>query len=160
MSVLKVLGFLNVFPATLLNAVWIVPLVLMKQFRRFKKRTEFSIYLIPLSVVPDSFLDKRLQKYAGCAIGAFILIREDSVSEDYLARTLIHEETHVLQQYYYGIFMPVIYVICSIAIFIFYPNKHSYYDNPFERQARKRAGQTVDIPRENWNNPEDRWLWW
>jgi hypothetical protein len=72
--------------------------------------------------------------------------------------TLVHERRHALQTYVFGIFQPILYVIFTLWIFAFHRSKHSYYDNPFERDARRTAGQNMmdDI---NWAGKK-RWLWW
>ena len=39
--------------------------------------------------------------------------------------------------------------------------KHAYLDSMWERMARKRAGQLVDVPPEQWmHGKDDIWPWW
>jgi hypothetical protein len=39
--------------------------------------------------------------------------------------------------------------------------KHAYLDNWFERQAREKAGQLVDVPPYRWmHGKDDVWPWW
>ena len=74
---------------------------------------------------------------------------------------IAHEETHSFQQYVLGPLFWIAYVLIQGFIWIFMRNKHSYYDHPFEIQARRRAGQPLVIPREQWRDGRfDRWPWW
>lgn len=76
-------------------------------------------------------------------------------------RIFLHEQEHCFQQYKYGVFFLILYVLESLRIFFFDRSKHSYLDNRFEREARAAAGQRVDIPREEWpQGPSDYWIWW
>lgn len=168
MNFLKTLGFIHALPVTALSLFFVLPMLIGKQVRkiRFKDYTDEGVQLlvlcIPLEVVPGSWLDRHSKYWWGMSMGAFIIVRDvgRQLDRNKLARTIKHEQMHTMQQYALGIFQPIIYVICSVFIYIFMPNKHSYYDNPFERQARKFAGQQVNIPREEWSDPSDRWIWW
>lgn len=72
-----------------------------------------------------------------------------------------HELRHVLQNYMWGFLFYPAYILDSFYLWLFKRNKHAYLDNYFERDARKFAGQKVDIPREEWpEGPYDRWPWW
>ncbi len=76
-------------------------------------------------------------------------------------RTLNHEKRHCYQQYVLGVFLLIAYVVNSVFIWLFLKNKHSYYDNWFERDARKYAGQPVEIAKSEWaDGPNSRWAFW
>lgn len=79
-----------------------------------------------------------------------------------MSRTRLHELEHCRQQFVWGpLFYPV-YLLASVWIWLAGPaDKNAYYDNPFERAARKAAGQRVDIPPAHWRDGKgDRWPWW
>jgi hypothetical protein len=97
----------------------------------------------------------------GCSIPHCIILRWD-VPIKYREEVIMHENCHEQRQWeVYGIFQPVLYFSFTIFIWLFLKNKHSYLDNPFERQARKAAGEPVDIPRDKWpQGPNDRFPWW
>jgi hypothetical protein len=59
--------------------------------------------------------------------------------------TLKHELKHVDQTMRLGIFWPIFYYGSMLAIKWGCPGSDSYYDNPFEIDARRHAGQIVDI---------------
>jgi len=76
-------------------------------------------------------------------------------------RTVLHERQHAVQNFYGGIFHWMLYLGHSVFIFIFQKDKHAYADNWFERDARRAAGQKVDLTRDEWYwGPDDRWPWW
>lgn len=87
--------------------------------------------------------------------------RDDKSDDAWVTRTIVHEGTHCRQFLILGLLQPLLYLGHSGFIFFFQKSKHAYLDNWFERQARKRAGQLVDIPREKWpQGTNDRWPWW
>lgn len=97
--------------------------------------------------------------WAGYAWGNVVFV-VDTDTERW-DRTVRHELKHVFQQYIFGTLQPIIYFLVSIFIWLFVRKLHSYYDNPFERQARRYAGQRINIPKSKWKDgPEDRWAWW
>ena len=93
--------------------------------------------------------------------GPMVIIRRDNMDAASIDRTRKHEIRHCWQQFIFGIFHYPFYLLMSIFIWLFLKAKHAYLDNPFERDARRAAGQRVDIPREQWpHGPNDSWPWW
>lgn len=150
--------------ALILGNVWALPNTVFSAFYLFAMFVagqigfgRFTDWAIALTVKPGSFVHRKMESggWAGWSSGVFIILRNDYSNNQ---RTIAHEERHVLQQMVFGVFQPIVYFLASIFIFAFMSNRHSYYDNPFERDARKAAGQQVDIPKEVWKG--DRWSWW
>lgn len=81
-------------------------------------------------------------RWAGHAIGNVVVLKQN-VSEENV--TVKHELTHVDQCMILGIFQPIIYLLCYVATKASCKNSHPYYDNLFEIDARRSAGQLVDI---------------
>ena len=111
----------------------------------------------------DGWVTKLLRKryYKGFSIGNNAFVVPDELDDAVDMRTIDHERTHCRQQFKFGIFFPILYILESLRIFFFVKDAHSYYDNCFEVEARKNAGQMVKIPRSLWiHGPEDRWIWW
>ena len=70
-----------------------------------------------------------------------------------------HELSHYLQMAKWGIILfPILYLGSSIIIYLFQKQKHAYHDNVFEKDARERAGEEVETPREKWKT-QSRWFW-
>jgi hypothetical protein len=149
-------GNLWALPNTIVSAIYLGVFAILG----WVKFESFEQWSIKLSVRPGSgWLWDQMKNgnWAGWSSGAFIVIRDDFIN---VHRTIIHEERHVLQQYVFGVFQPILYFLASVFIWVFLRSRHSYYDNPFERDARRSAGQRVDIPKEAWRDPNDRWAWW
>lgn len=147
-----VFGNIWMLPNSLVSALYLGVFRLFGQvhFRGFGR------WSIQLEVRKDSWLWRYMGKggWNGWASGVFIIMR------DFYDKGVIHEERHVIQQMIFGVFQPITYFLASVFIWVFYRSKHSYYDNPYERDARKAAGQQVDIPKSWWKDPNDRWAWW
>jgi hypothetical protein len=74
--------------------------------------------------------------WGGHAIGDVIVVQPFVISE-----TVEHELEHVRQCRTLGIFQPILYGLFWIAIKLGCPRSNPYRDNPFEREARRAAGQ-------------------
>lgn len=150
---LKTVGHLWMLPNTIISGAYILPLCLIGQIR-FNR---FALSGVECRTVKAGWLDDSLRvgDWLGWTSGCFVILRHDAGG-----RTLPHEERHVRQQMVFGLFAPILYFFASLFIFLFLKDLHSYYDNPFEVDARRFAGQPVKIPRDAWANPRDRWAWW
>lgn len=80
--------------------------------------------------------------WTGHAIGNVIVMNEKYLDKQ---KFLLHEQKHVDQMMNLGIFQPIIYGLCYVGIKLGCPGSHPYYDNPFEIDARRHAGQLIDI---------------
>jgi len=68
-----------------------------------------------------------------------------------------HELRHCEQQFLFGVFYYPVYTLVSLVIYWLFVHLHPYFDNPFEVDARKAAGQPERILTKD---TDDRWLWW
>lgn len=155
--ILRVIQFFWVLPLTVI--VWllyILPLWLLARDYRFVRVLEPGIIMLELVNIDVSAWHTRLWRdWGGVGLPCAVLLRARYATDPKLIR---HELEHCYQLFRWGIFQPIIYVFTSLFIYFFVPSKHPYYDNPFERQARRVAGQVVDIPRSKWGS--SRWIWW
>jgi hypothetical protein len=100
------------------------------------------------------------QKWWGCSLPHTLILHWD-IPDKYIDGVISHEFDHEHKWENWGIFFTPAYWGATIFIWLFQKNKHAYLDNPFERSARKAAGELVDIPRERWmDGPNDRFPWW
>jgi len=79
----------------------------------------------------------------GHAIGN-IVVMNDSLDTQRGRITLRHEQEHVHQGMVLGVFLPILYALAYVGL-RFCRYAHPYYDNPFEVDARRAAGQVVDV---------------
>ena len=149
-----ILGFLFCLPITVACWAFVLFLFLLGQINRVEARRDLTLIWW---LNPNGFFYRAFPQWNGFSIGAnvFIFTNCDRKKNE---RTELHERKHSHQWYTYGGIFPVIYILESLRIFFFIKDKHSYYDNEYERAARKYAGQQVNIPRSFWKG--DRWIWW
>ena len=156
---LNVVGFIWLLPVNILVWFWLIILLLKGSIEEVTLQPNLALRW---DVANDSKLYKLMHKdnWFGFVLGNNVIVVDDDPYEQF-AQFIMHENVHVAQNYVFGIFFYPAYFIVSTFIFCFLWEKHAYLDNPFERQARKLAGQRVDIPREEWpQGPHDRWSFW
>jgi hypothetical protein len=154
-----VLGFLWTLPTSILG--WILGIILY-----FSKQID-DVFILKHKLVfcwdlKDSspFVVKFMQRWYGFSVGNNIFIL-DEFDSNLTRRSLKHELRHCLQQYVFGVFTGILYLLESLRIWFFCMEKHAYLDNLFEVDARDYAGQPLYIPRSQWvDGPNDRWPWW
>lgn len=125
-------------------------------------RTEFGwSWNFRVAARHSSWFDGQWRDWVGWSGPAVVVVQWDGQGAAGLSRTYAHELEHVDQQYRWGLLFYPAYFLSSLWIWLFQQEKHAYLDNPFERGARRAAGQRVDVPRELWGQgPDDRWPWW
>jgi len=152
---LLILGNIWMIVNTLISALYIGAMWAFGQFK-WGRFTGWAILLVvPKGCHTFNYMSKG--NWAGWSSGPFILIKE---GYEVVVQTVTHEERHVKQQLLFGVFQPILYILSSVWIWLFCKSLHSYYDNPFEVDARRAAGQQVKIPPEQWKDGKDRWAWW
>lgn len=150
------LGFLWAFPLSIVGWLLMGVLYLFRQVDMVCPGRDFMIYW---DLKNDGFFSRKVMKgWRGFSVGCNIVLMDISSSYH---RTMLHEQAHCKQQYKFGIFQPILYILDSLRIYMVCPDLHSYYDNVFEKGARRAAGQRVYIPKSMWRDGEhDRWIWW
>jgi len=153
-----VLGFFWVLPVSILGWVFIGILAALRQIENIEVQNDLSFVW---DLKNSGFFYKYMEgKWFGFAVGNSEIVADAPDTERGI-RKLKHENRHVKQQYALGVFFFPVYVVESLRLFFFHKDKHAYLDNWFERDARKHAGQIVDILPEQWpEGPKDRWPWW
>lgn len=85
--------------------------------------------------------------WAGFGMGNIAVVKvSDAIKGSrYLQMTLAHEKEHVRQSMRLGPLFPVIYGLVWLMMKVALRNCSAYLDGPFEIDARRAAGQMVDI---------------
>jgi hypothetical protein len=89
-----------------------------------------------------AWLENYWNRINGHASGQVVVLK---YPPDVKAMTLKHEQKHVDQSLRLGIFWPIFYYGAQLGIKLGCPGSDPYYDNPFEIDARRAAGQIIDI---------------
>ena len=132
-------------------------LVMLGKIESVRVCKNFSIIW---DVSNDSWLYSKMhgRGWYGFTLGNNVIVNDDIEAKKV---SLTHENEHVIQNYIFGIFFLPVYFLLMLGIFIFLPEKHSYIDHPFERMARRAAGQKLEYTRDEWpHGSSDRWTWW
>lgn len=152
---LLVLGWLWAAPLTIPSLIlsWILVACRQLNFCRFS----LDALTCEFKTVKGNWLERKLlAQWAGMNLAGAIWYNQAYADSE---KTQKHERWHALQCYVLGIFMPALYFLCAAWIWLFQKDKHAYMDNPFERGARRAAGQPVEVDYKAWFG-EDRWPWW
>jgi len=112
---------------------------------------------------------KMWKDWGGVGLFMFMCYRDlpEKWDDARVARTIVHEGTHCWHWLFFGLFFWFTYAGHSLWILVTQKikgkpyTKHSYLDIWSERLARKRAGQLVDVPPDQWfDGKDDIWAWW
>lgn len=160
MKALRILGYIWAAPVTVLPFLLLLILWALRQVE-------------PVAVVGgvwewvtrDGWFERKfwsrkvdgeyVARWAGWTLGGGLVMYHREYLTD--GTTRLHEHTHVRQIMRLGIFQPILYVAIALAIYVSCPNASPYFDNPFEVEARRDAGQPIDVP---WQKRDpDRWIW-
>jgi hypothetical protein len=159
-NLLHIWGIITWSPIILLFYIfYIIPFILLRQF----KFAGFAGFGIPIFEVRDDhmlgFMRHYWELYNGHAIPLSIVCHLSASNKSTQERTVLHEMEHIDQYCKYWLFFFLLYFGHSIYLRLF-TMQHSYYDNYFEIEARRAAGQMIVIPIQYWQDPNDRWIWW
>jgi hypothetical protein len=160
-KILTTIGFVWALPVVLLSWLFYVLPFWALGYMRWDGWASFLVAQFLVSTEKNNWFTRAWKKWAGMSLSAVIVLKMDPDDYPRYVRTRDHELQHAKQSFMFGIFHPIGYVGHSALIWLFQKDKHAYLDNWFERDARRAAGQLVDIPRDQWmQGPDDRWPWW
>lgn len=72
------------------------------------------------------------------SIGLFNIYKSENLNDPQM---ILHERRHSVQVLFWGSLWPVVYGVFFVWIKFFDTDMHPYWSNPFERDARRHAGQ-------------------
>lgn len=138
----RVLGFIWAAPITVVGFIYATLFTWAGWYSRLGNHGDALVWQLDEKKSPD-WLKKRWQRWSGHTIGNIVVLRY-APDTDRGRVTLRHEQEHVHQCMVLGVFQPVLYGITYVALKCC-RHAHPYYDNPFEVDARRAAGQVVDV---------------
>jgi len=89
-----------------------------------------------------AWLNSAWKAWGGHTIGNVVVL---NATPDEKSALVTHELRHVQQCMRLGVFQPIVYALSYIAIKLGCPGSDPYYDSPFEIDARRAAGQVIDV---------------
>ena len=140
-NMLKIIGYTWAFPVTFIGLTYASFFKVMGWYKWHGIEGDAMVWLVDHSKSPN-WLKNLWKGWGGHAIGNVIILSE---SPQLKPMILKHEQKHVDQVMKLGIFQPFIYAISSIGIYLGCSGSDHYYSNPFEVDARRHAGQIIDV---------------
>lgn len=137
----RVLGVIWASPVTLVGSIYAGLFRLFGWYKWSGIHGDALVFLVDFTKSPK-WLHDAWSGWGGHTIGnVVVLIAPPEINPT----TLIHEQKHVDQCMRLGIFQPIMYGLSMLAIKLGCPGSDPYYTNPFEVDARRHAGQLVDV---------------
>lgn len=135
------LGYAWASPLTLLGATYTSLFTLLGWYSWQGVRGDALVWTTCLKQCPG-LIQNYWSSWGGHAVGNVIVLNEKHSDKPMI---LLHEQKHVDQMMRLGIFQPILYGMCYLFIKIGCQGSDPYFDNPFEIDARRAAGQIVDV---------------
>ena len=137
----RTLGWAWALPLTLIGFLYVTLFSLLGWYRSRGLRGDALTYELTEKV--PLWLTKAWHRWSGHTIGNVVVLNTNV--DTHRGRIVLrHEQEHVRQSMVLGVFLPVLYLIAYVGL-KFCKHAHPYYDNPFEIDARRAAGQVVDV---------------
>lgn len=141
-KITRMLGFAWALPLTVAGALYATLFTLAGWYSRIGQRGDAWVWQLRPEKAPP-WLNKRWAHWGGHCVGNVVVMKYDPDS-DRGKVTLRHEQEHVRQCMVLGIFQPILYYTAYLGLMTC-RHAHPYFDNPFEIDARRAAGQVVDV---------------
>ena len=139
----KILGYAWAAPVTLLGLLYVSLFWALGWYKWGGVEEDGLIWEVNHPTIPK-WLKAYWRRWGGHAIGNVVVLKQ-SIEES--RETLTHELRHVEQVMRLGVFQPIVYGINMLAMRIGCPGTDPYYYNPFEVDARRAAGQKIEVNR-------------
>ena len=139
-KVKKILGYAWASPVTLVGLVYALPFAVAGWYKWHGRIDDGLVWRVGPSA--PAWLKKLWMKWSGHAIGNVVVLNVDPEKKEQVVQ---HELVHVRQVMRLGIFQPIVYGINLVAIKLGCETSDPYFSNPFEVDARRAVGQTVDV---------------
>lgn len=137
----KYMGYAWASPLTLSGLAYAVLFDALGWYEWQGVKGDALVWITRLNECP-ALVQKYWSSWGGHAIGNVVVLNEKQIDKPLF---LAHEQKHVDQMMRLGVFQPVLYGLCYLIIKIGCPGSDPYFDNPLEIDARRAAGQIVDV---------------
>jgi hypothetical protein len=138
----RVLGFIWAAPVTVVGLAYVTLFTAIGWYTRLGRHGDALVWQVNDKKSPR-WLNYQWRRWCGHTVGNVVVLKY-SPDTDRGRVILNHEQEHVHQCMVLGAFQPICYWITYLALKAC-RHAHPYYDNPFEVDARRAAGQIVDV---------------
>lgn len=137
----KVLGYIWSAPVTVFGLVYALLFNLLGWYAWCGVFGDALVWVVKTDKAPTWLLNL-WKKWAGHTIGNVVVLKQTPAARPVI---LTHEQKHVDQCMRLGVFQPLVYALSYLALKFGCTGSDPYYSNPFEIDARRAAGQIVDV---------------
>lgn len=141
MGLARFIGSAWALPATLVGISYVALPAALRWFN-YDGRHDGS-FVFSLSPTAPAWLKKSFESKGSHTLGEVIVLEHRHTSTRGIT-LLKHEQEHVRQWRIYGSLFPFVKFLVSL-IMMPLRNVHLVYDSPFEIDARRAAGQPIDV---------------
>lgn len=138
----RTLGWLWALPLTLCGLIYVTAFTVLGWYTNEGRKDDALVWFVNNDLMP-SWLRYSWRHWAGHTIGNVVVLN-GNLDTHHGRMALRHEQEHVRQGMVLGVFLPIFYGLAYVGL-KFCLHAHPYYDNPFEIDARRAAGQVVDV---------------
>jgi len=142
-NIKRVLGFLWASPVTILALIYVLLFEVFGWYTWSGMKGDALVWAVDTEKSP-LWLMSLWKRWAGQTIGNVVVLRYPTDTR-LGGITLIHEQVHVAQGMRLGIFQPIMYGLIYLTIKVGCKNSSPYFSNSFEIDARRGAGQIIDV---------------
>ncbi len=140
-KLIKIVQYIWAAPVTVFGLLYVLLFWACGWYKWSGVHGDALVWLLNVDKSPQWLL-KLWGRFAGQAVGNVIVLKSSFADKPWL---LIHEQKHVDQVMRLGVFQPIVYVLSYLAIKFGCPGSDAYYSNPMEIDARRAAGQIIDV---------------
>ena len=138
----RTLGWAWALPLTLCGFLYVTVFGIFGWYKRLGTYGDAWVWGLCPERMPQ-FLINAWKHWSGHTVGNVVVLNANL--DTHRGRIVLrHEQEHVRQGMVLGVFLPVLYFMAYAGLKCC-KHAHPYYDNPFEIDARKSAGQVVDV---------------
>ena len=139
---LRFVGYAWAAPYTLLGLTYVLAFSSLGWYVRVGTHGDALVWR-PSDRMP-AWLASAWARWNGHTVGNVVVMKPD-LSTDRGRTCLRHEQEHVRQYSVLGPFFVPLYLLSWLTIRLACPRSNPYHGNPLEVEARRAAGQVVDV---------------
>lgn len=139
----RLAGYIWAAPLTALGLIYVLVFSLLGWYRSLGRFDDALTWCLVIERAPK-WLNKLWMGWGAHTIGNVVVMKTDAET-DRGKIILRHEQEHVRQYMVLGVFWPLFYGLTWVGIRLACRHANAYYDNSMEIDARRAAGQIVDV---------------
>jgi hypothetical protein len=139
----RVLGWCWASPLTLCGLLYVVPFDILGWHRPIGTHGDAMVWQLVPERAPG-WLTFAWRHGSGHAVGNVVVLNANL--DTHQGRVVLkHEQDRVRQAMVLGAFYPLFYAVMWLGIRLACPRSSTHFSHPFELEARRAAGQTIDV---------------